>query len=111
MHFLPVALVVLLLSSPIATASPDPGLLLYATEGNRLRRFDVDTVGTASQLEDVLVEQASAAESGGGNDFIQGFRDSNGVGSRSPVHSAISSASRSPSLILNPFTEHPQRSA
>jgi polyvinyl alcohol dehydrogenase (cytochrome) len=78
------ALGALVVSGSVTFASPDPGLLLYATEGNRLRRFDVDTVGTASQLEDVLVEQASAAESGGGNDFIQGFRDSNGVVCRIP---------------------------
>lgn len=33
--------------------------LLYATEGNRLRRFDTDTIGTAEPAQDVLVERAA----------------------------------------------------
>jgi len=53
----------------VAPASPpDPQVLIYNTEGNRLRRYDVDTVDT-SLLEDVL--QPSAADDPDG-------RDSNG---------------------------------
>jgi len=36
---------------------PD-GELLYGTEGNRLRRYDVDTIGTGALAEDVLVPSA-----------------------------------------------------
>ncbi len=39
--------------------APDTEELLYSTEGNRLRRYDVDTIGTASLAEDILVERAS----------------------------------------------------
>jgi outer membrane protein assembly factor BamB len=35
------------------------GELLYSTEGNRLRRYDVDTIGTANLVQDVLVPSAS----------------------------------------------------
>ena len=34
------------------------GELLYSTEGNRLRRYDVDTIGTGALAEDVLVPSA-----------------------------------------------------
>ena len=53
-----------------AAGSLDSGLLIYSTEGNRLRRYDVDTIG-GELAEDILVERASLdAENG---------RDSNGV--------------------------------
>ena len=32
------------------------GLLLYSTEGNRLRRYDIDTIG-GTLVEDVLIKQ------------------------------------------------------
>ena len=35
------------------------------TEGNGLRRFDVDTIGNPKQLDDVLIEAASDGETGG----------------------------------------------
>jgi len=55
-------------ANPIVTTSPtapapapstgDSGELLYVTEGNRLRRLEVDTIGTGTLAEDVLVESA-----------------------------------------------------
>jgi hypothetical protein len=47
-----------------------PQQLLYSTEGNRLWRIDIETIGTGSQLEDVLIASAN-------DDPIDG-RDSNG---------------------------------
>ena len=41
--------------------------LLYSAEGNRLRRFDTDTIGTARLAEDVLIERA-ADDPGDGRD-------------------------------------------
>ena len=60
---------------PVATAVPsvaslpgaaagltgDSGELLYANEGNRMRRIDVDSIGTAHLDEDVLVPSAGDA--------------------------------------------------
>ena len=44
---------------PTALPAPDDsGELLYVTEGNRLRRLDVDTLGTGTLAEDVLVPSA-----------------------------------------------------
>ncbi|GAB5452423.1 MAG: hypothetical protein Hals2KO_27510 [Halioglobus sp.] len=40
------------------------GELLYSTEGNRLRRYDVETIGTGSLAEDILVERASVDPDG-----------------------------------------------
>ncbi len=59
------------------TSHADPATLLYSTEGNRLRRYDVDTLGGVL-VEDILVEQANAAESGGAAP-TQNFRDINGM--------------------------------
>jgi outer membrane protein assembly factor BamB len=56
--------------APAAASPPDPQVLLYNTEGNRLRRYDVDTIG-ATLLEDVLQPSASDDPVGG--------RDSNGA--------------------------------
>ncbi len=53
-----------------AAGSLDSGLLIYSTEGNRLRRYDVDTIG-GELAEDILVERASLDPENG--------RDSNGV--------------------------------
>ena len=64
-----------------ATASgapTDSGLLLYGPEGNRLRRYDVDTLGGGPLVEDILIERASAAETGGAIPPGK-FRDINGV--------------------------------
>lgn len=38
--------------------------LLYSTEGNRLRRYDVDTIGTADINQDILIERASVDPGG-----------------------------------------------
>lgn len=60
----------LLLAAPIAAPSvdaQDSGLLLYGTEGNRLRRYDVDTIGSDRLVDEVLVERASAGELGSPN--------------------------------------------
>ncbi len=58
-----------LVAAPIAASPPDPQVLLYNTEGNRLRRYDVDTLDT-TLVEDVLQPSAS-------DDPTHG-RDSNG---------------------------------
>lgn len=63
---------------PAAPAGADPGFLLYSTEGNRLRRFDIDSIGTANLIEDILVDRASAGEAGGA-DPTGTFRDMNGM--------------------------------
>jgi len=44
--------------------SIDTGQVLYSTEGNRLRRFDVDTISHPPLREDVLIRNASEGESG-----------------------------------------------
>ncbi|MFK7974753.1 MAG: PQQ-binding-like beta-propeller repeat protein [Halioglobus sp.] len=36
----------------------ESGELLYSTEGNRVRRYDIDTIGTADLNEDILIERA-----------------------------------------------------
>jgi polyvinyl alcohol dehydrogenase (cytochrome) len=61
-----------------APAPADPGFLLYNTEGNRLRRFDIDTIGTGALEEDILVDRASASEDSGA-DPAGSFRDMNGM--------------------------------
>jgi outer membrane protein assembly factor BamB len=48
-------------SSPRRAGAAESGLLLYVTEGNRMRRIDVDTIGTGALLEDVIVQRASSA--------------------------------------------------
>jgi polyvinyl alcohol dehydrogenase (cytochrome) len=64
-----------LLAVPLASAAPSS--VLYSTEGNRLRRYDLDTVGNPPLVEDVLVERASAAETG--SSVVGDFRDINGM--------------------------------
>jgi outer membrane protein assembly factor BamB len=54
-----------------APARADSGLLLYATEGNRLRRFDVDTIRTGPLVQQIFIERA-------GLDPVRG-RDVNGM--------------------------------
>ena len=62
------------LLSGSAGAAPGPsGTLLFANEGNRLRRFDVDTLGTPGQLEEIFIPDAAA-----------GGRDVNGMICRLP---------------------------
>jgi outer membrane protein assembly factor BamB len=58
---------VLVLACVGAAMAEDSGLLLYGTEGNRLRRYDVDTIGADRLAQEVLIERASANESGGGD--------------------------------------------
>jgi outer membrane protein assembly factor BamB len=48
----------------IGTPPVFAGELLYSTEGNRLRRFDVDTIEARPLAEDVLVASASDTETG-----------------------------------------------
>lgn len=61
----------LLPSMPVAAAGPyDSGLLVYSNEGNRLRRYDLDTIGSGL-VEDILIQKAS-------EDAVNG-RDSNGI--------------------------------
>ena len=40
-------------------SSPDGGELLAVSEGNRLRRLDIDTLERPPLVEDVLIERAS----------------------------------------------------
>lgn len=58
--------------------------LLVGTEGNRMRRFDVDTIGNPLQLRDVLIEAASDGETGGPGPTTPGGRDVNGMICRFP---------------------------
>ena len=58
--------------------------LLFGTEGNRLRRFDVDTLGNPKPLHDVLIESASDGETGGPGPTTPGGRDINGMICRFP---------------------------
>ena len=52
--------------------------LLYGTEGNRLRRYDVDTIGTTRLAEEILIDRASVGETGGTPSDGPG-RDVNGM--------------------------------
>jgi outer membrane protein assembly factor BamB len=66
----------------LALAAPaianDTGEVLYSTEGNRLRRFDVDSIDAPPLVDDILVERANASENGG--TIPPGkFRDINGM--------------------------------
>jgi outer membrane protein assembly factor BamB len=60
------------------------GELLLGTEGNRLRRFDVDTIGNPKPLDDVFIEAASDGETGGPGPTTPGGRDINGMICRFP---------------------------
>jgi outer membrane protein assembly factor BamB len=58
---------ILAMAIPIAAAHAadiDTGQLLYNTEGNRLRRIDVDTVDHAPLRQDVLIRNATEGEAG-----------------------------------------------
>jgi outer membrane protein assembly factor BamB len=69
----------------LALASSAPAAeLLVGTEGNRMRRFDVDTIGNPLQLQDVLIEAASLGETGGPGPTTPGGRDVNGMICRFP---------------------------
>ena len=52
------------IARPAQATATDSGELLFVNEGNRLRRIDVDTIGQASLVEDVLVERASSDPEG-----------------------------------------------
>jgi len=73
---LPLVFSAVLLAGPgtagraLAIGPYDSDLLLYSTEGNRLRRYDVDTIG-GLLAEDILVQRAA-------DDPVNG-RDSNGT--------------------------------
>jgi outer membrane protein assembly factor BamB len=57
-------------------AAVDSGELVYSTEGNRLHRIDVDSIGRVPQFEDVLIRNASEGETGGSGPV---GRDVNGM--------------------------------
>jgi outer membrane protein assembly factor BamB len=79
MRTLGLAVALLTLVAEAAGAVGGPQMLLYATEGNRLRRFDLDTVGRRVLLEDVLVDQAGTGfESRDVNGMICAFPDGSG---------------------------------
>src|SRR3990172_2563875 len=81
LRMLPMAAALVPLSA--SASGPEPPELLYSTEGNRLRRFDVDTIDQPPLLEDVLVPSASDGEQGGGS--LSGrARDVNGIICRLP---------------------------
>jgi polyvinyl alcohol dehydrogenase (cytochrome) len=71
---------VLLATSVAVAAVPS---LLFVSEGNRLRRVDIDTIGGPGALADVLIERASGEEFGGGPPVAH-FRDINGMICRVP---------------------------
>ena len=76
---------VLALAGPLGVlaAGADPQELHYSTEGNRLRRFDVDTIDHPPLLEDGLVPSANDGEQGGGGPSGTA-RDVNGMICRLP---------------------------
>src|SRR5262245_14415759 len=55
----------LLLAAEARAVGAGPQELVYSLEGNRLRRYDVDSLGSEALLEDVLIERASAGDVGG----------------------------------------------
>jgi outer membrane protein assembly factor BamB len=59
-----------------ATSGSGAGELLYSTEGNRLRRIDLDSIDARPLAEDVLVESASDTETG---PAVRPGRDVNGM--------------------------------
>jgi len=66
----------------LALAAPAlAGELLYGTEGNRMHRFDVDTIGNPKQLADVFIESAADQQNGIPG---RGGRDVNGMICRFP---------------------------
>jgi len=66
-------------SSPAPRPPHESGELLYSTEGNRLRRYDVDTLGEALPAQDVLVERHGGGGESGGGDSTPNGRDINGM--------------------------------
>jgi len=68
-----------LVPSAAPASPPDPQVLLYNTEGNRLRRYDIDTIDTGL-VEDVLQPRASEDPDGrDSNGSICRFRDGSGL--------------------------------
>ena len=63
---LPLLLTLSALPAP-APAAPDSGEFVYLNEGNRLRRFDVDTLGQRLPAQDVLVQREGPEGPGGGD--------------------------------------------
>ncbi len=55
----------MLLASMPPAAHADSGFVLYSTEGNRLRRIDVDTIASDRLIEEVLIQAASEGEFSG----------------------------------------------
>jgi len=68
------------LAAGVASAADvDTGLLLYGTEGNRLRRIDVDTVDHPPLRQDVLIRNATEGEAGQASAAGAEGRDVNGM--------------------------------
>jgi hypothetical protein len=67
--------------SPMAAtaAAVDTGVLIYSTEGNRLRRIDVDTVDHPPLRQDVLIRNATEGEAGAASAAGAAGRDVNGM--------------------------------
>jgi outer membrane protein assembly factor BamB len=57
-------MLVMLAAGAAGSVEIDTGQLLYSTEGNRLRRFDVDTISHPPLRQDVLIPNASEGEAG-----------------------------------------------
>jgi outer membrane protein assembly factor BamB len=70
---------VFLLLASVSPAGADSGEILYATEGNRLRRFDLDTLDAPPAVEDVFIERAGASANGSEAAPAGKFRDVNGM--------------------------------
>jgi outer membrane protein assembly factor BamB len=52
------------LAGPARAVDIDTGQLLYGTEGNRLRRYDLDTIDAGPLRQDVLIRNATEGETG-----------------------------------------------
>lgn len=66
----------LVLAAPARAVDVDTGQLLYSTEGNRLRRIDVDTIDHPPLRQDVLIRNATEGEAGA---TAEAGRDVNGL--------------------------------
>jgi outer membrane protein assembly factor BamB len=71
--------VLAILASPASAVDIDTGMLLYSTEGNRLRRIDVDTVDHPPLRQDVLIRNRTEGEAGQPSAAGAEGRDVNGI--------------------------------
>jgi outer membrane protein assembly factor BamB len=68
-----------LLAPMVGASGNDPQELLLGTEGNRLHRFDVDSLAHPELLGDVLIERAGGGGEGGTGGSAAEGRDVNGM--------------------------------